>query len=67
MATVGRLINHLLLLNLWLILLILQKGQHLCVLLLQTLYIHQVGLGVIPHSLFFLLHLFELSLSPLSF
>ncbi len=67
LATVGRLVEHLLLLHLWLILLILQKGKHLGVLLLESLNLQQVGLGVIAHSLFFLLDLFELRLGPLSF
>jgi hypothetical protein len=43
---------------LWLILLILQKGQHLGVLLLQALNFHQIGLGVIAHSLFLLFDFF---------
>jgi hypothetical protein len=50
-----------------LVLLILQEGQHLGVLLLQALHVHQVGLGVIAQGLFLLLDLFELSLRPLSF
>ena len=66
-STVGGLLDYLLLLQLWLILLILQKSNHLSVLLLQALHIHQVGLGVIPHSLFFIFELFDFSLGPLSF
>ena len=60
------LIKHLLLLYLVLVLVILQESQHLGVLLLQALLIHQVGLGVIAQDLFLLLDLFELSLRPLS-
>ena len=67
LATVGRLVEHLLLLHLGLVLLVLQEGQHLGVLLLEALYLQQVGLGVISHSLFLLLDLFELRLGPLSF
>jgi hypothetical protein len=37
------------------------------VLLLEALHLQQVGLGVISHSLFLLLDLFELRLGPLSF
>ena len=56
-----------LLLHLRPVLLVVQEGQHLCVLLLQALNLHQVGLGVIAHSLFLLLDLFKLSLGPHSF
>ncbi len=67
LATVGRLVEHLLLLHLGLVLLVLQEGQHLGVLLLEALHLQQVGLGVISHSLFLPLDLFELRLGPLSF
>jgi hypothetical protein len=67
LATIRRLINHLLLLNLGLVLLILQERKHLGVLLLEALHLQQVGLGVIAHSLLLLLDLFELRLGPLSF
>jgi hypothetical protein len=67
LANDGRLVEHLLLLHLGLVLLVLQEGQHLGVLLLEALHLQQVGLGVISHSLFLLLDLFELRLGPISF
>ena len=59
LATVGRLIKHLLLLlHLRLVLLVVQEGQHFRVLLLQALHVHQVGLGVIAQGFFLLLYFF---------
>jgi hypothetical protein len=66
LASIVGLVAHLLL-HLGLVLLVLQEGQHLGVLLLEALHLQQVGLGVISHSLFLLLDLFELRLGPLSF
>ena len=45
LPAVRGLVAHLLL-HLGLVLLVLQKGQHLRVLLLEALHVHEVGLGV---------------------
>ncbi len=55
-----------LLLHLALVLVVLQEGQHLRVLLLEALHVHEVGLGVAAQGLLLLLDLFELSLGALA-
>jgi len=57
LAPIVGLVAHLLL-HLGLVLLVVQKGQHLRVLLLQALHVHQVGLGVITQGFFLLLDFF---------
>ena len=59
------LVAHLLL-HLGLVLLVLQKGQHLCMLLLDALHVHEVSLGVGAQGLLLLLDLFELGLGALA-
>jgi len=59
------LVAHLLL-HLGLVLLVLQEGQHLRVLLLQALHVHQVALDVAPQRLLLLLHLLQLRLGALA-
>ncbi len=51
--------------DLGLILLIVEEGEHLCVLLFEALDLLQVTLYVSTHGFFFLLYLFELLLRPL--
>ena len=65
LPAVPGLVAHLLL-HLWLILLVLQEGQHLGVLLLQALHVHQVALDVAPQRLLLLLDLLQLRLGVLA-
>jgi hypothetical protein len=64
LAPIVGLVAHLLL-HLGLVLLVLQEGQHLRVLLLQALHVHQVALDVAPQRLL-LLHLLQLRLGALA-
>ena len=57
LPAVRGLVAHLLV-HLGLVLLVLQKGQHLRMLLLEALHVHQVGLGVIAQGFFLLLDFF---------
>ncbi len=65
LAPIVGLVAHLLL-HLGLVLLVLQESQHLRVLLLQALNVHQVALDVAPQSLLLLLHLLQLRLGALA-
>ena len=65
LAPIVGLVAHLLL-HLGLVLLVLQEGQHLGVLLLEALHVHEVGLGVAAQGLLLLLDLFELGLGALA-
>ena len=65
LPAVRGLVAHLLL-HLGLVLLVLQEGQHLHVLLLEALHVHQVALDVTPQGLLLLLDLFELGLGALA-
>jgi hypothetical protein len=62
LAPIVGLVAHLLLLQMELVLLILLEGQHLRVLLLKALYVHQVALDVAPKPLFLQLRLGALAL-----
>ena len=65
LTTIVGLVAHLLL-HLGLILLVLRECQHLRVLLLQALHVHQVALDVAPQRLLLLLDLLQLRLGALA-
>ena len=65
LAPIVGLVAHLLL-HLGLVLLVLQEGQHLRVLLLQALHVHQVALDVDPQRLLLVLDLLKLRLGALA-
>ena len=65
LAPIVGLVAHLLQ-HLGLVLLVLQEGQHLSVLLLQALHLHQVALNVSPQPLFLVLDLLQIRLGALA-